>query len=554
MLSPFDPIIINEILEKTELTKQETMEQLQQYYKQLLAIPTHYSIAIEEVERNSEEREQYQFVWTNTGELIINGNPEQVAVLLELNEIGRIMEYSREGETALSSENTLPEMEEDKSQPALSEDEAYQIALTFIQQKTGYRCDEYQLTKVKNEEEKYYFYWQQEELQLPVPYSGYYVVVQHNKQISEFRYYGTKAVNLSDQPDQATSELYRYFAQFLIKQLDLNIEITNEQPRLKLAYFARFLIHGWRVDGSNWGEIMERIKLADADEEADIHDEDEASEVEEKQAKSYIDKIANFSLETMKQSERLQTVEQLQQFFAIDPENYELIRSSPINEHVEGLVWRKRHYISKRKQEKTFEHLLLDGIEETIKIKWNRKTKRVLGFISFEDDEVIKKDGHEGVGEVARNLWNVDKCLEVVKHTMQQLYTDLIPYLRLESIRENDGRYFFTFILEKKGHALSEQFSMAVHRCTGQIRMLMVPDITGADVEQLQTTPLYEVSDIADQLQSSITFVKQWQDDYAADHSERQYHLVYQPVARTRPEKELSGLIDAVTGEWLTYR
>lgn len=217
----------------------------------------------------------------------------------------------------------------------------------------------------------------------------------------------------------------------------------------------------------------------------------------------------------------------------------EKLREVEIDEHTIGIVWRNKDW--QAPADKSMENFLLERMEDTVKAKVDKHSRKLKQFIWFK----------ERTGEL--NL-SFETCRDIACAFIATYFKEYVPYLQLqvEEPSFNDvNRAFFTFPLHvAQGLQIEgERFYVGVNKTTGFIDLLWSPRIDLELLQSYEASTIQPLEDVMPALKNVDAFL-QWSRQY--DENENDEVLQYK-LGQSETKQRIIG-IDAVTGQLIVSK
>ncbi|MER1956739.1 MAG: sigma-70 family RNA polymerase sigma factor [Solibacillus sp.] len=166
-------------------------------------------------------------------------------------------------------------------------------------------------------------------------------------------------------------------------------------------------------------------------------------------------------------------------------ENWEQYEEGSMDEAYEELNWRPKSWQDSK--DKSYDSYMKSKFENRVKVKVNKRTKRLDSFIWFAEIEGEAKLFEE-------------ECLQIAAQFIQTYYPEYTPYLHVEIKDEEyieENRAFFRFVVQKNGFSVeNEFFHMNICKKTGSILMLSAPNITVEDIEKFEPKAIKPIKEL----------------------------------------------------------
>lgn len=125
--------------------------------------------------------------------------------------------------------------------------------------------------------------------------------------------------------------------------------------------------------------------------------------------------------------------------------------------------------------------------ENRIKVKVDKRTKRLISFMWLTENEGVAKLSEE-------------ECLQIAAQFIQTYYPEYTPYLYVEVKEEDDlekNRAFFRFVVHKDGLFVeNEFFHMNICKKTGAILMFTAANIAVESIEKFEPKAIKPIEEL----------------------------------------------------------
>lgn len=218
-----------------------------------------------------------------------------------------------------------------------------------------------------------------------------------------------------------------------------------------------------------------------------------------------------------------------EQWIGVDDENFERVRDVDSSETVKGIVSKRRNSRQQSADNDcSWEAYLTDRTENTIKARMDKRTGRLLGFISFCSSSPPNT-------AVAVRLQR-QECLERALVYLRGLAPEWLPYLRLlqeEDSSVDEQRELFRFKVFVQGiPVFVEQFDIGVNWTNGVVEQFSGSELRPEELTALSPQPSFNAQEAARLFLDQIEFELVWNPEYSQENSERTYQLVYRLISR----------------------
>ncbi|WP_456272302.1 YcdB/YcdC domain-containing protein [Bacillus sp. AK031] len=438
-----------------------------------------------EIEDYNEETQTAVFSWKLRDE-------DTIGVWLELTADGMLRSLARDG--CLSSKQPVLEPEELKSR-----------ALSFAKENMPDQIESFRLIEWRAlRNGKYRMEYTQYHLEMPLPFTGFYLDILISGEVTGYRYYGLakdvhEPVKFIDKAEIKAEFLKGLKLQLIIADLSRDLYL-NGDGLPHLVYEPNWTI----FFNPETGELELR------------EEEEEPAQLQSLNPPHTDDKT-------------------LHQLLGFDENQFEKIRETDMGDTM-GIVWRRRGYEGEVTESKTFDDYLHKRNDETLKMTVDKETNKLKGFFSFVEEKGPHQLSH-------------DECRDIATQLLFKLFPDARHYFKL-ALEEHDGesgRYHFNYHLFLNDLPVHFGFAgIGVNRTTGLISHFSSPDL---DLQELNRVPsIAEISEgeamkkIVRELEIEVKWVKQ-----SEENQESYYTITYNP-AFPRLNGALS-FVEAVTGE-----
>ncbi|MER2141902.1 MAG: YcdB/YcdC domain-containing protein, partial [Priestia megaterium] len=156
-----------------------------------------------------------------------------------------------------------------------------------------------------------------------------------------------------------------------------------------------------------------------------------------------------------------------------------------MDEAYEELNWRPKGW--KASEGKSYEHFMKSKFENRVKIKVDKRTKRLIRFMWLTENE-----GEAKLSE--------KECLQIAARFIQTYYPEYTSYLYVEVKKEEDlekNRAFFRFVVHKDGLFVeNEFFHMNICKKTGAILMFSAANIAVEFIEKFEPKAIKPIKEL----------------------------------------------------------
>ncbi|MCM3652245.1 YcdB/YcdC domain-containing protein [Metabacillus litoralis] len=373
-----------------------------------------------------------------------------------------------------------------------SEEQLKKRALEFVNHHYPYAENQFTLEKWNQlEEGTYRLSYVSMALELPLPFSGFFLTIAKSGEITEFRYYG-EAINIQYPEMLVEKEVIK--EKFLTElNMDLQItEISSElyvdgDSQLHLVYEPSFPFYSYPADGHR-------------DEYSD-DEEDERSE----------------SLECIFRPKENQ--EQLNDLIGFDEQSFEKIREVDLG-NVTGSVWRTKAGSSELQDDLTIDGFFHRRNDYTLKLMHDNESGNLHSMYSF-----LNRKGNL--------LLDYLECKELALQMLFHLYPLANQIFRLvvakEGNEEGSNHFHYEFRVFHKEIPIRVGAAMiSVNRTTGKIDHYMSPGLDPELLVSVNTQPAITEVETKEIYQRAFTIKLEWTQEYLENH-ESHYTLTYVP-------------------------
>ncbi|MDM5351457.1 hypothetical protein QUF65_11190 [Lysinibacillus sphaericus] len=215
------------------------------------------------------------------------------------------------------------------------------------------------------------------------------------------------------------------------------------------------------------------------------------------------------------------------------------LREVEMDESTLGIVWRKKDWQAPK--DKSLENFLLERIEDTVKAKVDKHSRKLKEFNWFK----------ERTGELELSF---EACRDIACTFIATYFKEYIPYLQLQieepSFNEMN-RAYFTFPLYV-AHGLQiegERFYVGVNKTTGFIDTLWSPRIDLKLLDSYDCATIQPLENVISALKEADAFL-QWSCQY--DDNKNDEVLQYR-LGQSKTKQRIVG-IDATTGQLIVSK
>lgn len=215
------------------------------------------------------------------------------------------------------------------------------------------------------------------------------------------------------------------------------------------------------------------------------------------------------------------------------------LREVEMDESTLGIVWRKKDWQAPK--DKSLENFLLERIEDTVKAKVDKHSRKLKEFNWFK----------ERTGELELSF---EACRDIACTFIATYFKEYIPYLQLQieepSFNEMN-RAYFTFPLYV-AHGLQiegERFYVGVNKTTGFIDTLWSPRIDLKLLDSYDCATIQPLENVISALKEADAFL-QWSCQY--DDNKNDEVLQYR-LGQSKTKQRIVG-IDATTGQFIVSK
>lgn len=452
-------------------------EQLAKSALTFVSIPHDYQLFVEDY-----SNEQAKFIWA-TEELA-----DEIAVTLHQN--GKLIELTR----LPSTDGTLSTIEQQQS-----------IAEQFLTSHYAEALDYLTLSNViQNEEETRFFYGQ---------FAGGYPLASHTTKITVSNYgeiLGFKYEGYTETPPAFPAQLAGEEAP---------LQHLKEAPwKLTMKYLSSDI---YSVPSPGLYPVYESPIVYQS---FDAENGQPAFEHEPEEPETFI------PFPDTAPSDKQETIEEV---IGVTKEMKKL-REVELDENTLVAVWREKDWQAPK--DKTMESLILERMEDTVKVKIDKHSGKLKEFMWFK----------ERTGNLDLSY---EACRDIACTFIATYFEKYIPYLQLqidEPSYNDVNCAFFTFPLRAAQdlHIEGERFYVGVNKTTGFIEIFWSPRMDLDELQSFEASSIQPFRVLKSALENVEVFL-QWSKKY--DEDEPQEVLEYK-LRQTGTKQQIVG-IDAVTGD-----
>ncbi|NDI35388.1 YcdB/YcdC domain-containing protein [Chengkuizengella sediminis] len=438
---------------------------------QVAEITNNYELEVEDYsEKNGKERAF--FSWRNSK---VND-----CISIELDDKGSLISISREMNNRIDH------------RVQMEKEQLKKIALDFAKDHYPEVIHLFELNEIiKKSDYLLRFTFIQKELQIALPYSGFYVDITNKGDIVKFHYYGI-AENIIKPSGMIIKENAK---EIYLNDLKMNLLITN-------------LSHDKYENGDHLPHLVFEPQFNIFSLPADPKIQEVNQDYDENLSGSNLD-LVNLSIPVERESG-------IEELIGLDYSAFKKIREVDLGSTL-GTVWRMEkdtpvvsgHDISSFFQKRN---------ENTIKIIKDKKTGKIKNIFSF-----MNKKGSLKL--------NKDHCYEIALQFLFKLYPQASEYFgTLLSKNENSKHGFmFHFKMTHEGIPIrSGNVELSVNQSTGTVDHYMGPDLDPEQVISVNKLPTITSLQAKEIVELEFDVELQWEREIKKD--EHYYQLVYKPV------------------------
>jgi hypothetical protein len=371
----------------------------------------------------------------------------------------------------------------------LTIEELKQAALQFAEKHYPGAVQRFDEEFVKKTDNQLRVSFIQKELDLPLPFTGFFITITENGEIVRFHYDGS-AENVVIPQHIETEEKVR--SEFL-KEMKLNLKIANLEEsiyengdnRPHLIYEPELPFYRKRVDG-----VFDEVNA----EEEEIIKPDYV-EVPKSEACPFPETLTELDGSFIKIRE--------QDFDDAFGEVYRKQEDEPVESE----------------SDPSFIGFLNKRNENTVKVKRSKETAQLMGLYSF-----IEKKGQLMLSD--------EECKEIAFQFLNGIYPDAHLYFQLDQsqIESDEDRILFSFDLIH--HDIPILFGTArinINRTIGKVTHYMGLEMDPEMILSIDPDPVISEETALKLFKSVFEVEKQWSKEYK-DNGDTYYQLVYSPV------------------------
>nr|WP_307439735.1 YcdB/YcdC domain-containing protein [Bacillus sp. V2I10] len=426
----------------------------------MCVIPSEYQLEIEDY---SEDGSRAIFAWKHPDE-------EEMGIWIELDGNGHLIDLTKDKST------------EEVHHDIFDQDELKKKALQFAEIHYPGAVNMFMEEHVHKIDENLRISYIQMELDLPLPFTGFYIDINEHGEIMQFHY---------DGPAE-----HIVFPEFLLPEEKVKCEFLKDMKmNLIIVHLNRELYE----NGDNLPHLVYEPELlfyeipVDGKQKVFIENEEDKEQIYKRLPK----------LESGVSPEALTEL----------GAGFAKIREQDFGDAI-GEVYRK-HGDEPAAADHSIMTFFNKRNENTIKVKRDKETGKLIGFISFI--------------ETVGNQWlSIKECEMAAVQFLNAIYPDAHLYFQMDlmQIESDEGRALFQFDLIH--HGISVRYGAArinVNRTTGKITHYLGPEVLPRLLLSIDPHPEISKDKAIEIFGSVFQIEKQWAKAYK-DNSERYYQLV----------------------------
>ncbi|TDL82818.1 YcdB/YcdC domain-containing protein [Peribacillus frigoritolerans] len=377
--------------------------------RQICVIPNEYKLEIEDY---YEDGARAVFAWKHPDD-------EEIGIWIELDGNGQLIDFTKDKST------------EEMHHAILSQEDLIKIALQFTELHYPGVISKFKEERVQKTEEKLRVSYIHMELNLPLPFTGFYIDVNEHGEIMQFHYDGAAehiVIPECLQPEEKVRDEFLKDIKMNLMIVSLNEELYENGDNLpQLVYEPEFCFYEMPADGGLKG----------------LRGQHEHIEPEPEPEPAY---------KNLSKLEFLGSPEALTNLDA----GFTKIREQDLGDAI-GLVYRKGGDEPAAADDSLMTFFNKRN-ENTIKIKRDKETGKLLGFFSFYETS-------------GNQLLSIKECERTAVQFLNAIYSNAHLYFMMDQeIESDEERAFFQFDLIH--HGIHVRYGMArinVNRTTGKI-------------------------------------------------------------------------------------
>lgn len=442
-------------------------DELREKARKVCAIPETYKLEIEDY---AEDGTRAVFIWNHPEEM-------DMGIWIELDENGKLVDFTKD------------EINPPLNAALLHVEELKQTALQFAESHYPGAVQEFEEEFVKKSDNQLRVSYIQKELNLPLPFTGFYITITEYGEIVRFHYDGSAENVIIPQHIEAEKKVRSEF----LKEVKMNLKIANLEEsiyenadnRPHLVYEPELPFYRRRVDG-----LLNEL----------------SEEEEETKVPVYV-KIPKMEAGSIPES-----------LTELDGSMIK-IREQDLDDAI-GEVYRKQEaepVISE--SDPSIIGFFNKRNENTVKLKRNKETGQLLGLYSF-----IERRGPLMMSE--------EECKEIAFQFLSGIFPDAHLYFQLDQsqMESDEDRVLFCFDLIH--HDIPILFGTArinIDRTTGKVTHYLGADVDPDLIISINPDPAISEETAQKFFEQVFQIEKQWSKEYK-DNEESYYQLVYSPV------------------------
>lgn len=433
--------------------------------RQICVIPNEYKLEIEDY---SEDGTRAVFAWKHPDE-------EEIGIWIELDGNGQLIDFTKDKST------------EEMHHAILNQGDLIKIALQFSELHYPGVISKFKEERVQKTDEKLRVSYIQMELNLPLPFTGFYIDVNEHGEIMQFHYDGAAEHIVFPeclQPEEIVRDEFLKDIKMNLMIVSLNEELYENGDNLPhLVYEPELRFYEMPADGG--------LKVLREQHE---HEEPEPD------------------YKNLSELEFLGSPEALTNLDA----GFTKIREQDLGDAI-GLVYRKDGDEPAAADDSLMTFFNKRN-ENTIKVKRDKETGKLLGFFSFYETS-------------GNQVLSIKECERTAVQFLNAIYSNAHLYFMMDQdIESDEERAFFQFDLIHRG--IPVRYGMArinVNRTTGKITHYLGPEVEPKLLMSVNPVPVLSKENAIERFLSVFQVEQQWTKEYK-DHSGSYYQLVYKPV------------------------
>ncbi|MBZ5750648.1 YcdB/YcdC domain-containing protein [Metabacillus rhizolycopersici] len=373
-----------------------------------------------------------------------------------------------------------------------SEEQLKKRALEFVNHHYPYAENQFTLEKWNQlEEGTYRLSYVSMALELPLPFSGFFLTIAKSGEITEFRYYG-EAINIQYPEMLVEKEVIK---EKFLTELNMDLQITEISSELY-------------VDGDSQLHLVYEPSLPFYSYPADGHRDEYSDDEEDERSES---------LECIFRPKENQ--EQLNDLIGFDEQSFEKIREVDLG-NVTGSVWRTKAGSSELQDDLTIDGFFHRRNDYTLKLMHDNESGNLHSMYSF-----LNRKGNL--------LLDYLECKELALQMLFHLYPLANQIFRLvvakEGNEEGSNHFHYEFRVFHKEIPIRVGAAMiSVNRTTGKIDHYMSPGLDPELLVSVNTQPAITEVETKEIYQRAFTIKLEWTQEYLENH-ESHYTLTYVP-------------------------